>query len=554
MRVRGVTRVRLDVNGILARKGARELAGRIDELLAGAEVIRPAGMAREKRAGVDGNGLTLLFGTRKYVVRGIEKTQRSLKATVRAEHRGRLHVDTVDLYNARMRKNLAQDLTRLFEESAEAMESDLCRLIRHVEAFDPEKGHERQGEVLLSDEERRHAEEFGKAPDIMERIIADYERCGLVGEKYNKLLCYIAAVSRKLADPLSILVLSSSGAGKTALQDATLALCPPEDVVKVTSLTGKALFYKGRKSLQHKILAIEEGAGAEDATYAIRNLVSAKELVIEATVKDFATGRMTTMENRVEGPTAVFFTTTDPEPDPETRSRFFVLTVDESREQTRAILAYQRRRHMPENMAGRNESEAIMKLHRNFQRLLKPMSVANPHAGRLAYADDRLQSRRDHPKYLNLINAVAFLRQMGKPVLTAKAGGKGIEYIEVDEKDLAIAGEVFEQVVQRGLDDLNGVSRALLMQIEAMVAGRIAELRNRQERNIPHRQDIVFSRREIREYTGWSHMRVVRYLRQLLDTEFLVMDSGRIGFAYRYRLGGMPCDVGEIGVRGGDQG
>ena len=42
------------------------------------------------------------------------------------------------------------------------------------------------------------------------------------------------------------------------------------------------------------------------------------------------------MENRVEGPTAVFITTTDPDTDPETRSRFFVTGVDESREQTRA--------------------------------------------------------------------------------------------------------------------------------------------------------------------------------------------------------------------------
>jgi len=92
----------------------------------------------------------------------------------------------------------------------------------------------------------------------------------------------------------------SSGADKTALQDATLLFCPPEDVVKLTSLTGKALFYKGRTSLKHKILAVEEGVGIQEATYAIRNLVTAKELVIEAAVKDFTTGRITTMENRVE--------------------------------------------------------------------------------------------------------------------------------------------------------------------------------------------------------------------------------------------------------------
>lgn len=67
-----------------------------------------------------------------------------------------------------------------------------------------------------------------------------------------------------------VLILSSSGAGKTALQDAVLAFCPPEDLVKLTALSGKALFYKERLSLKHKVLALEEGDGAEEAMYAIR--------------------------------------------------------------------------------------------------------------------------------------------------------------------------------------------------------------------------------------------------------------------------------------------
>jgi hypothetical protein len=98
----------------------------------------------------------------------------------------------------------------------------------------------------MSTAERTEAEAFGRSEELLERILTDFETCGLVGERHNKLLCYLAAVSRKMDEPLSVLVLSSSGAGKTALQDATLAFCPPEDVVKLTSLTGKALFYKER--------------------------------------------------------------------------------------------------------------------------------------------------------------------------------------------------------------------------------------------------------------------------------------------------------------------
>ena len=109
--------------------------------------------------------------------------------------------------------------------------------------------------------------------------------------------------------PLSVLILSSSGAGKSALQDATLAFCPPEDVVRLTSLTGKALFYQDPTSLRHRLLALAETAGGEEAVYAIRSLISEGELVVSTTVRDRGSGRPTTVENRVEGPTAVFCTT-----------------------------------------------------------------------------------------------------------------------------------------------------------------------------------------------------------------------------------------------------
>jgi hypothetical protein len=327
-------------------------------------------------------------------------------------------------------------------------------------------------------------------------------------------------------------VLSSSGAGKSALQDATLRLCPPEDVVKLTSLTGRALFYKGAGSLKHKILALEEEAGARQASYAIRNLISAGELVIETTVKDLGSGRLTTVQNRVEGPTAVFITTTNPDVDPETRSRFFVTGVDESREQTRAILESQRRRRTWEGRAGGAEREAVTQRHWNFQRLLKPLAVVNPFAEGLTYADDRLQSRRDQPKYLNLINAVAFVRQMRKPVRSRD----GREYVEVDADDLDLANRLAADVLGKNLDDLNTVSRDLLVQIGRMVAERIDRMAELEQRSKPRVEEIEFTRRDIREYTGWPHARVERYIRKLVDMEFLIAHAGRNGKRYLYTL------------------
>ncbi|MEI6219277.1 MAG: hypothetical protein WCP86_10280, partial [bacterium] len=358
------------------------------------------------------NGFAVQIANRRYVVRGIHKTDRMLKASIRIEYRRKLYVDTVDFYKAKDRKRVAQDLGLFLEEPAMLIEADVSKLISLCENYTPAAGKEHV--VVMTEEEKAEAMDLGRSPDIMGRILHDYELCGLIGEKYNKLLFYTAAVSRKMADPLSVLILSSSGAGKSALQDATIFLTAPEDVVKLTSVTGKALFYKGEKSLKHKLLAIEEESGAEEAVYAIRNLISAKELVIETTVKDYATGKMTTMQNRVEGPTSVFITTTNPETDPETRSRFFVTNVDESREQTRKILEFQRKIQTLEHQVKRADLAAVARIHWNYQRLLKPMLVVNPHAERLILVDDRLQGRRDQPKFLSLIRAIAFMRQLQK--------------------------------------------------------------------------------------------------------------------------------------------
>jgi hypothetical protein len=80
-------------------------------------------------------GFALTLGLRRYEIRGLEKGPRKLKATVRVEYAGKLHVDTLDLYHARWRKVLAQDLTRILEEKAEIIEGDLSKLITACESL-----------------------------------------------------------------------------------------------------------------------------------------------------------------------------------------------------------------------------------------------------------------------------------------------------------------------------------------------------------------------------------------------------------------------------------
>jgi hypothetical protein len=422
----------------------------------------------------------------------------------------------------RSRRTFLSEAARLFKEVADVIEMDVNRLITQLESYAEDKAKTAECSVtLLSDADKAEALKLGRGADLVGEILRDMQRLGMVGEETNRLMGYLVMTSRKMDDPLALLILSGSGAGKSHLQDIILSLCPEEELIKLTSLTGQALFYKGEDSLRHKVLAVEEEAGASEAHYAIRNLISAKKLVIESTIKNALTGKLETQVNTVHGPTAVFQTTTNPQTDAETRSRFILISVDESPEQTRAILEAQRQSHTLEGWRQRQQREAILRRHHALQRLLRPVRVVNPFEPLLSYPDDRLLVRRDHPKYLHLILAVTFLHQLQRPVKHDEFIG---DYIETTLDDVAIANDIAHQLFGHSLDDLSQPSRDLLELICDYV------------RRHPARAKDGFTRRELREAFKWGDTRLRTHLDELVQMEYLAPLCGRFGQAFRYRL------------------
>jgi hypothetical protein len=72
---------------------------------------------------------------------------------------------------------------------------------------------------------------------VVTRILADFEAAGVVGEATNKLVGYLAAVSRKLDRPLAVVIQSSSAAGKSSLMDAVLAIKTSEVPADIEAAT-----------------------------------------------------------------------------------------------------------------------------------------------------------------------------------------------------------------------------------------------------------------------------------------------------------------------------
>jgi hypothetical protein len=366
-------------------------------------------------------------------------------------------------------------------------------------------------------------------PDLIGRICADVERTGVVGEATNALVAYLVAVSRKLDSPLAVIVQSSSAAGKSALMEAVLAMVPPEDAVRYSAMTGQSLYYMGEGDLAHRVLAVAEEEGAERASYALKLLQSEGELSIASTGKDPATGRLVTHTYSVAGPVAIMLTTTAAEVDEELANRAVVLAVDEDRAQTRAIHDRQRARETLEGLLAGAEREHILKVHHDAQRLLAPLAVVNPWAPRLGFTDGRTRTRRDHPKYLTLIRAIALLHQHQRPRRSVTHAGRTLAYVEATLDDVALANRLAHEVLGRSLDELAPQARRLLGLLDRLVA----DLATAQG---VARADVRFTRRQARDHAGWSEFQVRTHLERLVGMEYVLVHRGGRGQSFVYEL------------------
>jgi DNA primase len=484
----------------------------------------------------EGDGsLRCVLGSREYRARGLQAVGLDrLKINLRVKVSGAFHLDTLDLYQARARSQFANTAAKLCRVDEQEINADLLTLIEALERvrLEMKKTAVKDEERPMIASEREAALEFLRDRRLVERIVEDFRRCGFEGEPTTVLAAYLAALSRKLPEPFSVLVIARSGAGKSALQDAVCGLVPPEDLVRVTRLTGQALFYKDPDSLKQKLLSIAEEEGAQAAVYSLRTLASDQHLSIAATRTDPATGKLHTEHYEVHGPVSIIITTTSPEAfDEETRSRFVPLTLDESEAQTKAILERQRRRYSLRGTLERKDADAVRRLHHNAQRLLRPLEVINPFFSELSYPTEKLIHRREQKKYLALQATIALLHQYQREAKQAVSEETGVEfeYVEVTLDDIDLANELTTAALSRALDELAPPVRGMYEEFR-----RLCEARAKEERRPV--DEVQLTRREIREATGWSDWQVRVYCQQLVELEYLATASGANGKRFVYEL------------------
>jgi DNA primase catalytic core len=482
---------------------------------------------------------------RRYRVRGWARplAPDSMTVNLMVQRGERFHVDKLDLYNAKARAAFVKQAGIELGESEEVLKHDLGRVLLKLEALqDGELASalKKDERPTLSEADRDEALDLLKDPDLVGRVLKDFAACGVVGEETNTLTGYLACVSRLLDRPLAIIIQSSSAAGKSSLMDAILALMPPEACVRYSAMTGQSLFYMGETNLKHRILAIAEEEGAQSASYALKLLQSDGEVTIASTGKDAATGQLVTQEYRVEGPVMLFLTTTAIDIDEELLNRCMVLTVNETREQTKAIHALQRRRQTLAGLLESQDSGRVLALHRNAQAMLEGLAVVNPFADSLTFLDDKTRTRRDHMKYLTLIRSIALLHQRQRPIRLVHHQGQPVRYIEVTAADIALANRLAGEVLGRTLDELPPQTRRLLQMLHAWTAEECKAQGLK-------RCDFRFSRRQVRALTGWGDTQTKVHLGRLAELEYLLGHRARAGQSLEYEL--LYDGAGEAGER-----
>jgi hypothetical protein len=299
---------------------------------------------------------------------------------------------------------------------------------------------EREQAEATSHEAWEQCKELANAPNILERFAVELARSGVAGEARIAKLLYLALTSRLLARPVSIALKGPSSGGKSHVVERVLSFVPESAYYALTAMSERTLAYS-EEPIKHRFLVIYEAAGmsGEFATYLMRSLLSEGKVRYE-TVEKTSEGIKPRLIER-EGPTGLIVTTTAVKLHPENETRLLSLTVTDTQDQTRAVMAALAEEaseagpnfepwHALQVWLESAEHRVWIPYARKLADLIPPVAV---------------RLRRDFGALLNLIRAHAVLHQASRD---RDAEGRIVATIE----DYAAVRELVADLVSEGIE------------------------------------------------------------------------------------------------------
>jgi predicted transcriptional regulator len=428
---------------------------------------------------------------------------------------------SLDLYNDNQVEKFVRKVAERLEVGTSVVRKTLQELTHELENYrflllDKEAESNQPYYKELSASEEKEAIAFLKKRELLSLTNEYIGKSGVIGETNNRLLMYLIFTSRKTNNPLHCISLGSSGVGKTHLQSKVAELIPEEDKVEITVLSANAFYYFNRTELQHKLILIEDLDGAESVLYPLRELQSKKRITKTVVHKDVK-GNTKTIHLTVEGPVSVAGCTTQESIYEDNSNRSFLLYIDESTEQDKRIMNYQRL--ISAGKINKDEEYKNKELLKNVQRVLKPIKVINPYAEYLELPQSVFKPRRTNSHYLQFIEAITFYKQYQREQQVNEETGE--VFIETTIEDIEEANELITEVLLRKSDTISGACRNHLENLKAY---------------LKRHNQTQFTNAEIRRNLRVKETTLRRYNKQLLLENCIKKVKGKKGQLYHFEI------------------
>lgn len=409
----------------------------------------------------------------------------------------------LDLYEFNQVEKTCKTVAEKLGLRKDLIEQDLEQLMQLLEYYKDKQLHQKQGKreskIQVPPESATRCIEFLKGENLVQQFNQLIGKAGIVGEETNRILLFVIASSYKMPDTLHALIQGSSGSGKTRLLKIISQLMPDEDVKKYTRVTDNSFYNQDEYFFVNKLICFEDLDGLkEDAQLAVRELQSNEILRTSTSLKD-KNGSITGGERTVRGPIASLSCTTRGETYEDNISRSFLIAVDETREQTLKVIAYQN--NVSAGLIDKQEQEKIKGFVKNCIRLLKPYEVVNPYAGKIKLPEEAHKIRRLNELYQCFVRQITLLNQYQRK---RDKQGRAI----TEKADLQTACDIlFESIVLK-VDELDGSLRQFFEKLKAYINARESETED-------------FTQREIRQELNISKAQCSRFFGRLQSMEYI---------------------------------
>lgn len=415
----------------------------------------------------------------------------------------------LDLYNDNQLEKLIRKTAERLEIGTSVIAASLAELTEQLEAYRLEqiknKEHEMPQSPTLTAKQRKEAKGFLESQNLMERTNEMIGKSGMIGEEANRLLMYLIFTSRKREQPLHIVSLGASGIGKTHLQEKVGELIPEEDKIEITTLSENAFYYFGQRELKNKLILIEDLDGAESSLYPLRELQSKKRISKTIAHKN-TKGETRTIHLVVEGPVSVSGCTTQEQIYEDNANRSFLIYLDESKEQDKRIMEYQRA--VSARRINKEIEHQAAELLRNTQRMLEPIAVVNPFAELLNIPEEVLKPRRTNNHYLQFIEVITYYHQFQREQKVDEATGE--LFIETTLEDVSEANHLLKEILLRKSDELTGACRNYFEKLKLYSIGEDQKVFTNRELSNKLRIPVTTVKRYHLELFNSGYLRIIK--------------------------------------------